>query len=575
MCTFEAIMKRILVGSVVLFCALFACSQEQGNPAIKMDQVGYLSSAQKIAVVTAPAQTFAVKRVSDGKAVLEGKLSPAQKDADTGDSVQLADFSKVREAGNYYLEVPGVGSSWRFSIGPDVFSRAYYLAMRAFYGQRCGTAVDLGPEFPGYKHPACHLKGAFSASSGKEGEFDDAGGWHDAGDFGRYIPSSAVTVASLMWAQDLYGAKTDKISLKIPESGNGTPDLLNETRWNLEWMLKLQDADGGVWQKQTSPGFPGFMMPEDDKTVSEVIGTGSDPYKSTCATADLAAVSAMVARVYKPYDAKFAARSLEAARKAWKWVLDHPNVTFKNPKGVHTGEYPDSQCGDEMLWASAELWRTTGEAEFNKYFAANYGKFTEKMQAPPPENWAEMSPFAAWSYLLSGRKGDAKATADVRKAVVDAANDIVKRTRANAYRTSMVAKDYVWGSNSVAAQYGMQLLITNKIARHPAYVEVAADNLHYIFGRNAFSVSWVTQVGENPFKHPHHRPSEADRLSEPWPGLVSGGPNANRQDGELRAIAADTPPAKIWVDKWQSAAGNEIAINWQGVLVFLLAGQLQ
>jgi endoglucanase len=574
MCICEAIMKQVLTAAVVFCCALLGCTQEQSISAIKLDQVGYLTSAEKVAVVTAPAHSFVVKRAVDGKVVFEGKLSAAAKDADTGDTVQSADFTKLRQPGKYYLEVPGVGSSWRFSIGPDAFSRTYYLAMRAFYGQRCGIAVDLGPEFPGYKYPACHLKGAFNPSSGKEGNFDDPGGWHDAGDFGRYIPSSAVTVASLMWTHEMYGAKTNKISLKIPESGNGTPDLLNETRWNLNWMLNMQDTDGGVWHKQTSPGFAGFIMPQDDKAVSEVIGTGSDPYKSTCATADLAAVGAMAARVYRPYDAAFAARNLEAARKAWKWALAHPNVTFKNPKGVHTGEYPDGQCGDEILWASAELWHTTGEAEFNKYFTANYSKFIDKMQSPPPENWAEMSPFAAWGYLLSGRKGDAKATAEVRKAIVDGANEIVKRTRSNAYRTSMIAKDYVWGSNSVAAQYSMQLLITNRIAPNPAYVEVAVDNLHYILGRNAFSMSWLTQVGDNPFKHPHHRPSEADKLTEPWPGLISGGPNAHWQDAELK-IDANTPPAKSWADKWQAAPANEVAINWQGVLVFVLAGQLQ
>ncbi len=567
-------MRRVLIVGVVLCGVAFALGQ-QPSPAIKLDQVGYLSSAKKIAVVTSSAQTFEVKQVSDGKTVFKGTLSAATKDADTGDTVQSADFSKLRASGSYYLDVLGVGRSWQFSIGPDVFARPYYLAMRSFYGQRCGTAVDLGSEFPGYKYPACHVKGAFHKSSGKEGDYEDAGGWHDAGDYGRYIPSSSVTVAVLMLAQDLYGDKTNKIALKIPESGNGTPDLLNETRWNLEWMFKMQDTDGGVWQKQTSTGFAGFIMPQDDKAASEIIGTGSDPYKGTCATADLAAVGAMAARAYKPYDAAFAAKSLDVARKAWKWALAHPNETFtKNPTGVSTGMYPDPQCGDEILWAAAELWHTTGEIDFDRYFADNYSKFTDKMQAPPPENWAEMSPFAAWGYLLSGRKGDAKAASEVRGIVVKAANDIVERTRTNGYHTSMIAKDYVWGSNSVAAQYGVQLLITNKIAPNPAYVEIAAENLHYLLGRNAFSTSWVTQVGDNPFRHPHHRPSQADANPEPWPGLVSGGPNARWHNAELK-IHENTPPAKHWADNWEAYAANEVAINWQGVLVFLLAGQLK
>src|SRR5262249_20077293 len=159
---------------------------------------------------------------------------------------------------------------------------------------------------------------------------------------------------------------------RIPESGNGTPDILSEARWNLEWMLTMQDDDGGVWQKQTSARFAGFVMPEDDRLESEIIGTGAAPYKSTCATADLAAVAAIAPRVYKPFDEKFAAKNLKAARQAWLWGENNPNVAFKNPHGISTGEYGDNDCRDERLWAAAELWRTTGEAVYNDFFLKNY-----------------------------------------------------------------------------------------------------------------------------------------------------------------------------------------------------------
>jgi endoglucanase len=249
------------------------------------------------------------------------------------------------------------------------------MAMRGFYGQRCGTAVDMGPEFPGFSHPACHLHGEFHASSGKTGVRDNVGGWHDAGDYGRYEVNSSIATGTLLWAWEIYGSRLKDIQLKIPETGNGTPDILNEARWNLEWMLKMQDDDGGVWHKQTSAHFSGFIAPQDDTLPSEVIGTGAAPYKSTCATADLAAVAAIAARVYKPFDAKFAAQALGAARRAWAWAQKNPNVTFRNPPGVSTGEYGDRNCSDERLWAAAELARTTGEAAFNDYFIQNYAQF--------------------------------------------------------------------------------------------------------------------------------------------------------------------------------------------------------
>ena len=565
----------VVVSVLLLGIAGKAGGTEAGSVQIKVDQVGYLPDAAKLAVVTGAGTTFEVKRASDNVVVFKGTLGAASQAKDTGDSVQIADFTKLREAGTYYLDVPGVGRSWTFAIKRDVFSHTYYLAMRAFYGQRCGTAVDLGTEFPGYTHAACHLKGEFHASSGKQGERDNVGGWHDAGDYGRYVVNSGITTGTLLWTWEIYGPKVKGIKLNIPESGNGTPDILNETRWNLEWMLTMQDEDGGAWHKQTSEKFPGFVMPEDDHSTSEVIGTGQAPYKSTCATADLAAVAAIAARVYPPFDAKFAARNLEAARKAWLWTEKYPNVVFKNPPGVNTGEYGDSNCSDERLWAAAELWRTTGDAAYNEYFVKQYPDFRQALDTMAPEGWNNVAVMGLWTYALSKQKAaDAAVVADIKKRTAAAGHAIVEQTQKNPYRVSLLSKDYVWGSNGVAANYGMELLVANVLAPDPAFVESAQDDLHYLLGRNTFSLSWVTQVGMNPYRHPHHRPSGADKNDEPWPGLLSGGPNAGRQDDALKKLPQGLPPAKDYVDDQASYASNEIAINWQAALVFLLAGTL-
>lgn len=561
---------------ICLFPAALVHAAESATLAIKVDQAGYPLDGPKIALVGAAAGTFAIKRSSDNAVVLQGKLTPAQSDANTGDQVQAADFSKLRQAGTYYIEIPSVGRSWNFVVDRNVFARAYYLAMRAFYGQRCGTAVDLGPEFPGYSHPICHQHGEFHASSGVAGPMDNIGGWHDAGDYGRYVVNSGISTGTLLWTWEIFSQKIENISLKIPESGNGTPDILNEARWNLEWMLKMQDDDGGVWHKQTSEHFPGFIAPEDDKLPSEVVGTGTAPFKSTCATADLAAVAAIAARTYKPFDAKFAAQALDAARRAWAWTEKNPDVSFKNPQGVSTGEYGDANCKDERLWAAAELGRTTGEPAFNDYFLKNYAGFLAALDSPPAENWGQVSPMALWTYVLGKHKGaDAKAVAAIRTRTLDAAHAVVERTRTNAYRTSMQARDYVWGSNGVAAGYGMYLLIANQFQPNPAFVDAARDNLHYLLGRNTFSLSWVTQLGEHAYQHPHHRPSGDGKHALPWPGMLAGGPNAGRQDDTLAALPKDLPPAKVYADELASYASNEIAINWQASLVFLLAGELK
>jgi endoglucanase len=327
-----------------------------------------------------------------------------------------------------------------------------------------------------------------------------------------------------------------------------------------------------VWHKQTSTNFAGFVAPQDDQLPSAVIGTGSAPYKSTCATADLAAVAAIAARVYAPFDRAFAEKNLKAAQNAWKWTEQNPNVTFKNPKGVSTGEYGDSDCGDERLWAAGELWRTTGDATYHRYFAEHYKQYLPTLAHPAAEDWAQLAPMGLWSYVLGDRAGtNAPVREEIRNEVIKSAKAVVAQTRSNGYRVSLSTKDYVWGSNGVAASYGRQLLVANAIAPDPAFVEAAADNVHYLLGRNTFGLSWITQLGGSPYKHPHHRPSGAKKDAEPWPGLLSGGPNAGRQDAVLKALP-NLPPAKIYADNSDSYASNEIAINWQAAMAFLLAG---
>jgi endoglucanase len=362
-------------------------------------------------------------------------------------------------------------------------------------------------------------------------------------------------------------------SLDIPESKNSTPDVLDEIRWNLEWMLSMQDpADGGVWHKQTSERFPAFIMPEADTTTSYVIGTSASPFKSTCATADLAAVAAIAARVYRQYDAAFATRNERAARDAWRWTEAHPAVAFKNPAGVVTGEYGDGDCSDERLWAATELWRTTRDKAFDVYIRANAPKFVPKLTATDPPAWANVAPMALWSYALDkGSGGDAQLAAAIKQRTLATAREIVARSDRHPYRLSLTPKDYIWGSNSVAANYAMHLLIANQMQRDASFVQAATDNAHYLLGRNTFSLSWVTQVGANPYRHPHHRPSGADKNPEPWPGLLSGGPNAGRQDPAMKKLP-DGPPARMYLDDQESYASNEIAINWNAPLVFILAG---
>lgn len=563
-------MKLLLV-----FLANVWLISAQPSMAIKVDQVGYLPGSQKLALVVTSQRvnTFTVRRKADNAVAFEGTLSAPLDDSDSGDRVRTADFSQLDANGTYFIDVPGVGMSWSFSIGPNVYARAFYLSMRSYYGQRCGTDVDLGSEFPGYTHKACHLNGAFHVSSGKRGTHVSTKGWHDAGDYGRYIVNSGISTGELLWTWELFADRIRSIKLDIPESSNRTPDILDEVRWNLDWMLTMQDDDGGVWHKQTSEDFAPFVMPEKDDLISYVIGIGKPPYKSSCATADFAAVMAIAARVYKSFDPNYSRSCLISAEKAWAWLQKYPNVSFQNSNNILTGGYSDTDCWDEMLWGAAELFRTTRKQSYEDYFLAHYRQHLRTIRAVGPPSWPHVAPLALWTFVL-GFGSNQTAVADIRQASLKAADQIVERTNSHAYRISLTTRDFEWGSNGVAANYGVQLLITNALQPDARYVQAAANNVHYLLGRNTFSTSWVTQVGDNPFRHPHHRPSQTDKNAEPWPGLLSGGPNRNRQDPAMRKMR-QLPPAKMYLDEWESYASNEIAINWNAPLVFLLGGLLR
>jgi len=550
----------------------FAETAEDGTPAV-FNQLGYLPDAAKRFTLRSPSKTFSVRAVNGGAVVLKGTPGAPLEDTASGDRVQICDLSSVRTPGMYVLETDGSDSKTKksapFEISNDVYRHALWLTMRSYYGQRCGCSVDLGD---GYSHPACHLDAAFHATSGKSGAYKNHGGWHDAGDYGRYVVNSGISTGTLLWTWEMLHDAVSKLELKIPESGGKTPDFLAEIRWNLDWMLTLQDTDGGAWHKQTSENFCAFIMPQDDPMVSYVIGTGAAPYKSTCATADLAAVAAIAARCYGPYDDSYAKSCAEAAKRAFAWASKNPNVTFENPAGVRTGGYGDNDCRDELLWAAAELWRTTGDEEYRKAFESGVGYLRSSGLAIKTPGWNDLSEMALWTYAMAERKGaSSELVSAIRESSARAAAELARNSGENGYGNTMSRGDYVWGSNGVAGNQSLQLIVADRLQKNPAYRAAAAENLHYLLGRNCWDLSWVTGLGRNACMHPHHRPSGADGIVTPWPGLLSGGPNAHPADPAAKGMTPG-PPMKMYRDEQAAYSMNEIAINWNAPLVFLLAG---
>ncbi len=395
-------------------------------------------------------------------------------------------------------------------------------------------------------------------------------GWYDAGDYNKYIVNSGITMNTLLLALEDYPNLAQKLNLNIPESGNKLPDLADEILWNLRWMLAMQDpGDGGVYHKLTNADFDGMEMPSETTKPRYVV------QKSTSAALDFAAVMAQSARILPKYKLNKLADSCKiAAQNAWKWAEANPAVFYQQEKmnktfkpAITTGAYGDGRFDDEWYWAAAELYVLTKDA---KYLESVEKYFPKSLPIP---SWNQT--FALGHYaLVNQTKLPAAASSIVKKCkqqILEQAEKLIENPEKQFYHTVFgnTARDYMWGSNSHNANQGILLLKASLISPKQAYLDAALENLDYILGRNGTGYSFVTGYGSKQVMHPHHRPSEADGIVEPIPGLLSGGPNSGQQD---HCQYASSVPDESFVDDVCSYASNEIAINWNAPLVYLLMG---
>ena len=531
--------------------------------AIYSNQAGYLPESRKTAVLTV-GEHFQVIKVegTSEQTVFEGVSCDMGQDKASGDHVRVADFSEIKQDGVYYVQNDAGEKSHRFRVGQDVYRALQRDMTKALYYQRCGCALE-GKYAGEYTHACCHTGDAVlwtDHSVVKEAK----GGWHDAGDFGRYISPAAVAVAHLLYAYQLF-PESFKESLNIPESGNGVPDVLNECRYELEWMLKMQDEEGGAYHKLTAERHADFIMPEEDKDQFYLFPV------SSMATADYAASMALASRVYRAYDESFADKLFDAALRAWGWLEKYPQyVGFKNPDSCNTGEYNDDCDLDERLWAAAEMLVTTGEQKYQECLTALLKEDLTKTDF----GWTDVSGFAALAILTDvSHKADQDSVENLRKTVLAEADRLAAVGEKSGYGVAMEPEDYVWGSNMVVLNRGMLLVLAALISeQNEAYEETALAQLHYLLGMNAVDYSYVTGHGEHAYMHPHNRPTECDGIELPMAGWVSGGPFKTPADPVgIERIKPGTPPMKCYVDHASCYSLNEITIYWNSPAIFVTA----
>lgn len=557
-------MKKSGIRTFLLLACVFSSTAMGG---IYVNQVGYRPSHPKFVYVDQPADSFSVLDASTRSILFTGKLAIWKtKDPASGMTLYRGDFTTLTRAGLYSIRTSGGEESPVFAVQDTVYRAIWKSSLKGFFLQRCGTALGITSANV-YAHPVCHTADAtFHSTAESSGVIQASGGWHDAGDYGKYVVNAGVTVGTLLAAYEMAPERFRSDDVGIPESGNGVPDILDETRFELEWLLKMQASNGGVFAKLTRAQFEGFVMPHVDNTTRYIYQIAST------ATGDFVAMMARAARVYQSFDPQFAQRCLAAAAKGWQFLEKSSSIVpsggFRNPAGTATGEYGDGDDFDERLWAASEMLATTKESKYKTYYSLYY---SQKSLLNQSMSWQNVTALAHLTYLKVEFPGkDSSIVRALRSSLQSFCQTQVNRRNAGGFPVTLVPGEYVWGSNSVALNNAILLIVGYEILGNTEYRDVALEQLHYVLGVNPHATSYVTGAGTKRPLFPHHRPSASDNIFEPVPGLLVGGPNQYLSDPVLAAkFTAATPPALCFADDQGSYASNEIAINWNAPLVFV------
>ncbi len=563
-------------------------------PQIVLNQIGYGLDWQKQAFLINGADPSVQVLDQNGHAVLVLKPQPAVA-ATSGDNLQVLDFSALKTPGQYRLRA-GQLQSVPFRIESNPYQAVLTQLLHSYYLQRCG--IEIHDPVTGIRHAPCHLKDGVLAhpdldnvaghtasqmaghtpghTSGHAPEhvpehvpeqvIAGTSGWHDAGDYGKYVATATVTIGRLLSTYERQPSQFQDAQLAIPESGNGIPDLLDEMQVGLDWLLTQQRPDGAVYRKLSGKQWPIGQAPDEDTQTRYIYGV------STPETAKFAATMAMAARIYRPLMPEQARQYQTAAVQSWTYLEQHPAmaVDWQDGDDSGSGKYLYSEIdneeslkrdSDDRLWAAAELWITLGDSRYEQYFAEHVRRMDYSLF-----EWKDPSSLGMLDYLqqsIRPAKPDLKAL--VRAKLLLRADGLLKVVEQDPYR--LANQRLIWGSNKMTLEEGITLLNAYRITGDRRYLEASRDQIHFILGRNPFNQTFVSGVGTHPVKHVNNLFARAKNID--IPGLLVGGPNQGAQDG----IAPKNAGVLSYIDDARSYATNEHAIDYNAALVALI--QLQ
>lgn len=560
--------------------------RERLNIPIRYNHVGYEPDAQKVfflepsrLAVNSDRLEDLYFRVVDASNLVDFRGSFRQGTFEndgtseySGEHLWSGDFSCVKDPGVYQIKVcldeKVLFESESFEISYGWIELQLKANIKSFYFQRSGVA--LTPEFAGkWARPAAHFDSniGFHKSMEREDFWDAHGGWYDAGDYGKYLVNGGVSVATLLLACELCEEKLQKLecgTFELPYS------LRDEVRFELEFFLRMQDVDGGVFFKVTPEHWDGFVSPTDSDLLQKRLILG----KSTTSTLNFAGCMAAAHKVYGKCDPDFAKCCLDAALKAYEWACKNPEADWPhNTEG--SGGYGDSCYDDEFFWARAMLYRELNVLPVQSLLNLEELRRTllQDMEKNTPHlgmDWRDTQNLG-W-IALALQDEDLELRDRSRRTLEGCAAEIMRLQKADAYGLSI--RKFIWGSTGEVSNHALTLAIVNTwretVDGQPLEVW-ARELLNFIYGRNPVNVSFVTGSAWSSPKNPHHRLSHSDGVKEPIPGLLVGGINADRQDLHRAAHYSSDLPGLSYTDERCSFASNETAINWNSPLTAVLA----
>lgn len=542
---------------------------------IRLNQIGFYPDQQKTAIIVGEntVQEFEIWDIKNKEKVFNASLLPSESLTLGGSPTGIANFSSLEIPGEYILVLPTTAKSYPFQISETINSSLGKAAIKAFYYQRASTVIP--EEYGGlWAREAGHMDDSVQFHpSTEKGEVNTPlqisanKGWYDAGDYNKYIVNSGITVSTLLSLYEDFPSYFEKLDLNIPESKNGVSDLLDEVKWNLDWMIQMQDMeDGGVYHKLTTASFEGMVSPKTAVSTRYLVS------KSTAATLDFAAVMAQASRVFKEINPELSVIYLKASEKAWVWAVENPDQ-FYNQKAINakykpaivTGEYGDFSLEDEWIWAASELLIATQNLDYWQVL-----KDADISFVLP--SWSKVKWLGFYSILSHNNELNflpQEWVANLKINLMETANYYQQSQSKNPFLVVMGAgvNDFVWGSNAVAANQGVLLIKAFLLSNNRSFLNSAESNLDYLLGRNATGFSYVTGFGTLSPLNPHHRLSAYRPDIPPIPGFLVGGPNPGQQD---QLAYPSNAPDESYLDEVKSYASNEIAINWNAPFAYLV-----